>query len=143
MIRQHDRYSTKKRLVLWGVMLAFLLQIQAWSAMPVAAAAPDADDGWVVICTSDGFKRISLADAGMQSRSPTPGDTSHNTAPVLIDHCDLCVFAHGLGSAPALVAVFEDDIGVRVVRQRPVGQPVTGNSYFPQQPRAPPVLISV
>ncbi len=64
------RHRKIQRLSLWSAAFAFLLQTLAWSAMPVAAAGTGTNDGWVVICTSDGFKRISLAEAGIQPDGP-------------------------------------------------------------------------
>lgn len=132
MTPQPYRHSTKKRLGLWGVVFAFLLQMLAWSAMPVAVAGSDSDDDWVVICTSDGFKRISLSEAGFKQ-----DDSQHNPN-VLVDHCDLCVFAHGLGMAPAPVQLFKHASAALILRSRSVDIVSSDKLHTPQQPRAPP-----
>lgn len=136
MIFRPSRQRTMQRLSLCGMLVAFVVQILAWSVMPVAAQGVSTSDGWMVICTGDGFKRISLTEAGI---SP---DSSHNdTYPpsVLVEHCDLCVFAHGLGLGPAAVFSVEPGTGTRVVRLPAADSAVLDKSHGPQQPRAPPV----
>lgn len=125
-----------QRLSLYGVLFAFVVQILAWSVMPVSAKGISSDDGWMVICTSDGFKRIALTKAGI---SPDPSHNNDSSPSVLVDHCDLCVFAHGLGPGPAAVFFVEAGAGTRIVRLRNADNVVLGKSHTPQQPRAPPV----
>lgn len=115
-----------------GVVFVFLLQMLAWSAMPVVAMGLDADEGWVVICTSDGYKRIPLTEIGI-------ADTASQQSPdIQAGHCDLCVFVHGLGMAPASVPWVEHVTVVLVLHQRIADNYLPGKLHAPHQPRAPP-----
>lgn len=129
-----DQPRTIRRLSALGVVLAFVLQTLAWSMMPVYASSTD--DEWIVICTSEGMQWIPLSTSGIQS----DGSTQNNPVPTIIEHCDLCVFAHSLGMAPASAGLLLHNQGY--VRVLPVYTPmaaVASNSHTPQQPRAPPV----
>lgn len=126
-----QRLRRKHRLGLWATVLAFLLQTLAWSAMPVYAQ--NADDGWMVICTSDGPQRISLNELGILD-----GPLKNAPLPTLVDHCDLCVFAKGLGMVPTPVQMLASHRCVPALRVHVPDDAVSDKPHSPQQPRAPP-----
>lgn len=124
----------KQRLGLWSTLFVFLLQSLAWSGMPVYAK--DVDQDWVVVCTSEGIKRISLSASGV-----LVNDASQNEpVPTVIAHCDLCVFAKGLGMAFDTVQAQPGQAHVPTLRIHVPDRVVPDKPYRPQQPRAPPVL---
>ncbi|HLR78380.1 MAG TPA: DUF2946 family protein [Burkholderiaceae bacterium] len=129
---QHGSRRTQ-RLGLLVAAFAFVLQNLAWSLMPAYAA--DVEAGWITICTSDGIKRIPLSELGVHA-----ADASQEPAPhVLTDHCDLCVFAHGLGM-PGPEASLPVVAGHMRLLRLPVASQNPGHDiHSAHQPRAPPV----
>lgn len=137
-MRRLHRQSRKQRLSLFGLAFVFLLQTLAWSGMPVYAS--DATEGWVVVCTNEGIKRISLSEAGIKQDESPPS----SPIPALAEHCDLCVFAQGLGMAPPAPALLSLSTTGLIEIRIPASDPgVSSNSYSPQQPRAPPCLVPI
>lgn len=130
------RLGSMQRLSSYGVLIAFVVQLLAWSVMPVSAQGVESDDGWVVICTANGFKRIPLTQIGISPN--TPQDDTQSIV-VLGDHCELCLFAQSLGSVPGTISLPEEFNSMRVVQSRAPYRIVLSSSRSPQQPRAPPV----
>lgn len=124
----------KQRLGLWSTLFVFVLQSLAWSGMPVYAT--NADQQWVVVCTSEGIKRISLSDTGITAGDPTQNAPS----PALVIHCDLCVFAKGLGTNSDLILLPETHARGPTSRNPVPDHDISSKPYTPQQPRAPPAL---
>lgn len=127
---------TRQRLSLCGMLFAFVVQILAWSAMPVFAKGVSSDEGWIVICTAEGFVRIPLVEIGIDS---APSHSDKLSLQGLVEHCDLCAFAHGLGLGPSSVVFLEHINAVRVGHVRAPDSVASDKPYTPQQPRAPPL----
>lgn len=124
----------KQRLGLWSTLFVFLLQSLAWSGMPVHAT--NVDQGWVVVCTSEGIKRVALTATGIAA-----GDSPQNDPlPTLAIHCDLCVFAKGLGTTSDVIPLLETYARGPLSRIHIHEQGIPSKPYTPQQPRAPPAL---
>lgn len=107
----------------------FLLQTLAWARMPLMASATAGVEAelWA-ICTTNG---IQHAQADGSPLSPAlPGHAAH---------CDLCVLAQGLGTAPAITTA-------RYTEHASLAMPVSalptpaGPINSPQQARAPPLV---
>lgn len=130
------RLRSMQRLSAYGALIALVVQILAWSAMPVSAKDVLSDDGWVVICTAEGVKRIPLTQIGI---SPNTSQGEKQPPSVLADHCDLCIFAQSLGSGPGPIAVPEEFNSIRIACPRAPDRVVSGKPHSLQQPRAPPV----
>ncbi len=106
----------------------FLLQTLAWARMPPAAAiSADAQALLWSLCTAH----------GLAQHEPRIGDTSP-AVPTAMPHCDLCVFAQGLGTAPPVV--LQDRAIRRLRRAAPPRHAHAATPLFhPHQPRAPPL----
>lgn len=133
MMYRSPRSRRIQRISLLAAAFAFLLQALAWSAMPVYAG--QADEGWVAICTSEGIKWIPLSQSGMAPAVPAPDDS----APALADHCDLCVFALGLGIVPAPASLAANVDKALGLHPPAFLHAFSSRMHVLQQPRAPPV----
>lgn len=133
MANRLDRYRKTRRVGVVAAMLAFLLQTVAWSLMPVHAA--QVKEGWVTLCTTNGIQRIPLSELGVQplNNAPKSGTSA------LGNHCDLCVFANGLGTLPTVKTPLVQTHAFVVLRLAHPDQPWSQVSHAPHQPRAPPV----
>ena len=121
------------RRLLTAMSLIFVMQTFAWSAMPIFVQG--VEDDWVIVCTSQGFKRIALSrDTSVPGRDDAPAPLSSDT------HCDLCVFAQGLGTGSAQVLSFDLNSPPALVQAYENIFPITRDIHSCCLPRAPPVI---
>lgn len=117
-----------RRLIL-GVVLTFLMQNMAWSTMNVTSQSEDGT--WVVICTTQGFKRILVDDFY--------NDDGINTN-LSANSCELCVFANGLGFSFVNQPDLTPTLGV-IAKVIYTSHIQYGRHYYSNHsPRAPPIV---
>lgn len=121
--------STMRRLLI-GIVAAFLMQNMAWSAMNVTSQSEDGT--WIVICTSQGFKRILVDD--FYNEEGTNNNLSANS-------CELCVFANGLGFSFSNTISLTPILGV-IAKVSYDSYIQYGKKYYSNHtPRAPPINL--
>ena len=107
----------------------FLLQTLAWARMPLmTSATAGAETELWAICTANG---IQYRQADGNPLAPAlPGHAAH---------CDLCVLAQGLSTAPANAAARHTE-HASLAMPVPVLSVPAGPINSPQQARAPPLV---
>lgn len=112
--------------------LTLLLQAIAWSGMVSIQTQPDL--ARIAVCTRDGIRWIAVSGSDAAAESGPAGWP----AAVPGNHCDLCVFAAGLGQVPARLSLFWRAGFWSILQPDPVLPLPFVAVRGPQQPRAPP-----
>ena len=128
MTRLFHQSSLMRRLLI-GVAMAFLMQNMAWSTMNVTSQSEDGT--WIVICTTQGFKRVLIEDLYDDDGLGT--NFSANS-------CDLCVFASGLGFGYSNNVDLNPKLGV-ISKVNYTSHIKYGKQYYSNySPRSPPLV---
>ncbi|WP_018717911.1 hypothetical protein [Arhodomonas aquaeolei] len=122
----------------WVIGLCLLMLMNMSMPLATALGAGAADDGWVTICTGDGFRQVRLATL--------LASDDDGSAPQSCPLCPDTPGCHSMGAAPAPPPAGGDGGGIRrpFDDPRPPIAPAAEVSDWPvpsqARPRAPPVL---